>query len=54
VPFPVLTGWPVDHFFHLPVFTLAAVMPPAGSTALFVVGHRRSAERAGGMEPVTC
>ena len=38
--FPLLTGWLVDHFSYLPVFTLAAVMPLAGTAALFGVGYR--------------
>lgn len=35
--FPLLTGFLVDHFSYSPVFALAAVMPLAGTIALFVV-----------------
>ena len=38
--FPLLTGFLVDHFSYLPVFSLAAVMPLAGTAALFVVAGR--------------
>ncbi len=33
--FPLLTGVLVDHFSYVPVFSLAAVMPLAGSLVLF-------------------
>jgi ACS family hexuronate transporter-like MFS transporter len=33
--FPLLTGWLVDHFSYIPVFSLAAVMPMAGCVLLF-------------------
>lgn len=35
--FPLLTGFLVDHFSYSPVFALAAVMPLAGTFALFVM-----------------
>ncbi len=35
--FPLLTGILVDHFSYLPVFSLAAVMPMAGSILLFAM-----------------
>jgi ACS family hexuronate transporter-like MFS transporter len=35
--FPLLTGFLVDHFSYSPVFALAAVMPLAGTIALFTV-----------------
>jgi ACS family hexuronate transporter-like MFS transporter len=47
--FPLLTGFLVDRFSYLPVFSLAAVMPLAGTAALFAVGYRRSAERPAGL-----
>lgn len=43
--FPLLTGFLVDHFSYLPVFSLAAVMPLAGVSALFLI--------AGKLKPVT-
>ena len=49
--FPLLTGFLVDRFSCLPVFTLAAVMPLTGTAALFGVGYRRSLERPAGLEP---
>jgi ACS family hexuronate transporter-like MFS transporter len=35
--FPLLTGFLVDRFSYSPVFALAAVMPLAGTIALFVI-----------------
>ncbi len=35
--FPLLTGFLVDHFSYSPAFALAAVMPIAGTVALFVI-----------------
>jgi ACS family hexuronate transporter-like MFS transporter len=35
--FPLLTGWLVDHFSYIPVFSLAAVMPMAGCVLLFTL-----------------
>ena len=35
--FPLLTGFLVDRFSYSPVFALAAIMPLAGTIALFVV-----------------
>lgn len=43
--FPLLTGFLVDHFSYSPVFALAAVMPLAGTIALFVVSK--------GLQPVS-
>ena len=37
--FPLLTGFLVDHFSYSPVFALAAVMPLAGTIALFVISN---------------
>ncbi len=37
--FPLLTGFLVDHFSYSPVFALAAVMPLAGTIALFVISR---------------
>jgi ACS family hexuronate transporter-like MFS transporter len=42
--FPLLTGFLVDHFSYSPVFALAAVMPLAGTIALFVASK--------GLQPV--
>ena len=38
--FPLLTGFLVDRFSYLPVFSLAAVMPLAGVGALFLIAGR--------------
>ena len=35
--FPLLTGFLVDRFSYAPVFVLAAVMPLAGTIALFTL-----------------
>jgi ACS family hexuronate transporter-like MFS transporter len=38
--FPLLTGILIDHFSYTPVFALVAVMPLAGTIALFAVGRK--------------
>jgi MFS transporter, ACS family, hexuronate transporter len=38
--FPLLTGFLVDHFSYIPVFTLAAVMPMSGTLLLFLLVPR--------------
>jgi ACS family hexuronate transporter-like MFS transporter len=43
--FPLLTGVLVDHFSYSPVFALAAIMPLAGTIALFTVSK--------GLQPVS-
>ncbi len=43
--FPLLTGFLVDRFSYSPVFALAAVMPLAGTIALFVISK--------GLQPIS-
>jgi ACS family hexuronate transporter-like MFS transporter len=46
--FPLLTGFLVDHHSYTPVFFLVALMPLAGTAALFLAGtkaYRRMRER---------
>lgn len=38
--FPLLTGFLVDHFSYIPVFSIAAVMPLAGVAALFLLSGK--------------
>lgn len=42
--FPLLTGMLVDHFSYIPVFSLAAVMPMAGTILLFTLIRTLSPE----------
>lgn len=44
--FPLLTGFLVDRFSYLPVFSLAAVMPAAGVAALFLLARGSFARQA--------
>lgn len=48
--FPLLTGFLVDRFSYLPVFSLAAVMPLAGTAALFSLGYRQTGRYPPGSE----
>ena len=38
--FPLLTGILIDRFSYTPVFLLVALMPLAGTVALFAVGRK--------------
>lgn len=38
--FTMTTGWVVDHYSYTPILVAAAVLPIAGTTALFAVGGR--------------
>jgi ACS family hexuronate transporter-like MFS transporter len=52
--FPLLTGVVVDHFSYTPVFALVALMPLAGTAALFILGrqgYQRIAAMAGNNVP---
>lgn len=50
--FPLLTGFLVDHFSYSPVFALAAVMPLAGTIALFVISKGLRPVAAAAVRPV--